>query len=244
VVVPRSVRRLERLLHAFGPFSAAAFDIMGLSAYDSCLEEGPFASALFDAERFLRRLFAELSTRGLSYRVTGNDSAAHALAASRFGFVVSAVGLESVLWETLTDVASRGTELYFGGALPSTTPNGLERLSTAPQAARAMLKTVSEAQLASELSTLAERHAAFRLDAGDGIKSSLYRDAAGRGRVLFVTNTTREARVARVEIAPLSANGTDGTDAVDALDGAPFRATFGALEVPLSPYSVRMLELT
>jgi beta-galactosidase len=240
IVVPRSLHRLERLLHAFGPISAAAFDIMGLSAYDSCLEHGPFAEPLFDAERFLRRLLAELSEHGLAYRVTGNDSAAHALSASRFGFVVSAVGLEPELWEALTDIASRGTPLCFGPTLPALTPNGVDALSTAPPATSAHIKALSELELASELHALAQRHAAFRLAAGPGVKLSLFRDQAGRGRVLFVTNATREPTVARLEMAAL---GADATGAVDALDGADFRATFGALEVPLSPHSVRMLEL-
>ena len=240
VVVPRSLHRLERLLHAFGPISAAAFDIMGLSAYDSCLEHGPFAGSLFDAERFLRRLLAELSEQGLAYRVTGNDSAAHALSASRFGFVVSAVGLEPELWKALTDVASRGTPLCFGPTLPSLAPNGLDALSTAPAAATAHIQAVGERELTSELNALAQRHAAFRLAGGPGVKVSLFRDQAGRGRVLFVTNATREATVARLEMTAL---GGDVTGAVDALDGANFRATFGALEVPLSPHGVRMFEL-
>jgi len=247
IVVPRSLHRLERLLHAFGPLSAAAFDIMGLSAYDSCLEQGPFANALFGAERFLRRLLAELATRGLAYRVTGNDSAASALTASSFGFVVSAVGLESELWETLLDVASRGKELRFGPRSPALTPNGLEALAPASNAASAYVQAITEQELPGELAALAERHAAFRLDGGDGVRTSLFRDAGGRGRVLFVTNTTREAKSVRLEIGSLmslpGAEKTELTEAVDALDGGAFRARFGALEVPLSPQSVRMLEL-
>jgi len=247
IVVPRSLHRLERLLHAFGPFSAAAFDIMGLSAYDSCLEQGPFASALFEAERFLRRLLEELSTRGLAYRVSGNDSAASALAASRFGFVISAVGLESELWQTLLDVASRGSELRFGVSLPTTTPSGLETLVSPSPMASARLAGLREEELPGELGALAERHAAFRLDAGRGIRTSLFRDASGKGRVLFVTNTTPRSVVAPLEIGSLtSAPGAEKSElveATDALDGAVFRARFGAIEVPLSPQSVRMLEL-
>ncbi len=244
IVVPRSMHRLERMLHAFGPLSAAAFDIMGLSAYDSCLEQGAFPSALFEAERFVRRLLQELSATGLAYRVSGNDSATSALADSRFGFVASAVGMEPELWDALVNVASHGTELFFGPALPSHTPNSLAELSPANAAASKHIKTLTEPELPGELRALAERHAAFRLDAGHGLKTSLFRDREGCGRVLFVTNTTREPRVARLEIGALNAGASaPSTDAVDALDGTPLRATFGALEVPLSPQSVRMLEL-
>ena len=243
VVVPRSMHRLGRLLHAFGPISAAAFDIMGLSAYDSCLEQGPFASALFEAERFLRRLLEALTAQGIAYAVTGNDSATSALATSRFGFVVSAIGLESDLWETLLDAASRGRELRFGPRLPTLSPNGLNPLSPVPAAAAPRLAAIDEHEVGAALAALAEVHGAFRLDAGRGIRSSLFRDRAGRGRVLFVTNTTREARSARLEISALGAENDAIGEVVDALDGSAFRATFGALEVPLSPQSVRMLEL-
>jgi hypothetical protein len=61
--------------------------------------------------------------------------------------------------------------------------------------------------------------------------------------VLFVTNTTGAAKTARLEISALGSGNRPISEVVDALDGAAFRATFGALEVPLSPHSVRMLEL-
>lgn len=240
VVVPRSLHRLERLLHAFGPISAAAFDIMGLGAYDSCLEQGPFAASLFDAERFLRSLLRELSERGLAYRVCGNDSVGYALAQSRFGFVVSAGGLERELWRSLNDAAASGALLRFGPTLPRTSPSGLELLPDLTPAAAERSLVVAEHALAGELDRLNDAHSPLRLVAGRGLRCSLFRDEAGAPRVLFVTNTTPEPALARVE---LSALGGPITEAVDALDGATLRATFGTLEAPLSPQSVRMLEL-
>ena len=239
LVVPRSLHRLERLLHAFGPISAAAFDIMGLGAFDACYEQGPFAGALFEAESFLRKLLAELGARGIAYSVTGNDAAASALGAARFGFVVSAGGLEPELWETLKDVASRGRDLRFGPRLPTTTPSGLQMLSSPPHAS-AHFQALSEQQLPGELASLAERHAAFQLRTEAGLRTSLFRDRNGAARVLFVTNTTRKPELAQLATPFLE---SPQSEAVDALDGDVFRARFGALEVPLSPQSVRMLEL-
>jgi beta-galactosidase len=240
VVIPRSLHRLERLLHAFGPLSAAAFDIMGLGAYDSCLEQGPFAAGLFEAERFLRSLLRELSDRGLAYRVSGNDSVGHALTRSRFGIVVSAGGLERELWRALDDAAASGAVLRFGLGLPRTTPSGLDPLPELTAAAAERSSPLREEDLAAELDRLTEAHAPLRLDAGRGLRTSLFRDSTGAPRVLFVTNTTPKPAVARLE---LSALGGSVSLAVDALDGASFRATFGSLEAPLSPQSVRMLEL-
>jgi beta-galactosidase len=239
VVVPRSMHRLERLLHAFGPISAAAFDIMGLGAYDSCFEQGPFASSLFEAESFLRSLLAQLSARGIPYRVADNDSAVNALSQSRFGFVVSALGLEQELWAALGDVAKGGTELRFGPRLPSVTPNGLQALTPSEPS---QLAALSEPAIVEELSRLVQAHAPFALNPGSGLRSSLFRDRSGAPRVLFVTNTTAEPQLARLDTSLFGGQVTI-SEAVDALDGDAFRATVRSLEVPLSPQSVRMLEL-
>ena len=234
VIVPRSMHRLERLLHAFGPLSAAAFDVMGLRAYDSCFEQGPFASALFEAEAFLRYLLSALTERGIAFSIAGNDAAVAALEQARFGFVVSAGGLEPELWEALRDVAGRGKPLYFGPQLPLCSDRG-QPLTALPQAAGAA-RALSLDDLPGELEQLAERHQPFRLALPAGLRSALFRDESAAARVLFVTNTTATEQIAHLKADYLQ-------HAVDALDGETFRATVGALEVPLSPHSVRMLEL-
>jgi len=233
VVVPRSMHRLERLLHAFGPISAAAFDVMGLGAYDSCLEQGPLASALFEAEAFLRGLLIELGELGIAYSVAGDDAAAITLEQCRFGFVVSAGGLEPELWQALRDVVGRGRPLFFGPELPTSSPRG-EALPSLPDTAPSTALTLAEIPL--KLAELGELHAPHRLPLGHGLRSALYRDDAGKARLLFVTNTTATPQIATMQASYL-------VEAVDALDGETFRATVGALEVPLSPHSVRMLEL-
>jgi hypothetical protein len=153
--------------------------------------------------------------------------------------VVSTGGLEPELWDTLKDAASRGRDLRFGPRLPTTTPSGLETLSPLPQTS-AHFTALSEHDLPGELASLADRHAAFRLRTEPSLRTSLFRDGNGIARVLFVTNTTRTPQLARLA-APFPEGAP--SEAVDALDGDVFRARFGALEVPLSPHSVRMLEL-
>jgi beta-galactosidase len=231
VVVPRSVHRLERLLHAFGPLSAAALDLMGRGAYDSCFEQGPFATALFEAESFLRALLQQLTTRGVAYRMAGNDGAVAAVDQSRFAFVVSSGGLEPELWEALSPALRSGKAICFGPTLPLTSPDGQQMLNQLPT-----LPIVNELELPTRLGELVAQKAPLILDAGAGIRSSLFQDRGGVPRVLFVTNTSPLPLVARLEAGFLN-------EAVDALDGHVFRATVRALEVPLSPQSVRMLEL-
>jgi beta-galactosidase len=236
VIVPRSMHRLERMLHAFGPMSAAAFDVMGLGAYDSCLEQGPFASSLFEAESFLRQLLGALNQQGIAYRVAGNDAAATALAQSRFGYVTAASGLEPELWQVLGEVAERGTPLYFGPALPRTAPDAVTALPPLPPAAAPQCEAVSAIGVSASLAAALRAHGAFQLAAGRGLRNSVFRDQGGVPRVLFILNTTNTPQIAKLDAPFLSS-------AVDALDGDSFHATVGALEVPLSPQSVRMLEL-
>ncbi|HKY37485.1 MAG TPA: beta-galactosidase [Polyangiaceae bacterium] len=235
IVVPRSLHRLERLLHAFGPLSAAAFDVMGLSAYDSCFEQGPLPSALFEAEAWLRQLLLELNQRGVAYRVAGSDAATAALEQSRLGFVVAAAGLEPELWEPLREAAGRGKPLCFGPILPIRSPHG-EPLQPLPDAAREA-EAVTLADLSSKLDELCDRHRPFQLELAPGLRGALFSDVTHRPCVLFLTNTTATSQIA--ELA-----GSKLRSAVDALDGEAFHATVAALEVPLSPHSVRMLELT
>lgn len=236
IVVPRSMHRLERLLHAFGPVSAAAFDIMGLGAYDACSEQGPFASALFESESFLRQLLKGLTATGVCYRISGNDGAGRAMSEARASFIVSAFGLEPAVWEEARGAIERGHRLVFGPHLPTTTPNGRDALPGGAEPPR----VVDGLGLDAELSALASRDDVLRLAAGDGLRSSLFRDRDGVPRVLFLTNTVASARTARLEISRFA---PAFSEAVDALDDSTFRATVGTLEVPLSPHTVRMLEL-
>jgi hypothetical protein len=168
--------------------------------------------------------------------LSGNDSAASALAESRFGCAVAAHGLEPELWETLREAASRGQPLLIGPRLPTSTPSGLGALPAPLTTATDGLLVTSEAELPHRLSELARSHEAFQLDPGEALRASLFRDRAGIARVLFVTNTSQVPRLAKLDAAYLQS-------AADALDGDVFRARFGALEIPLSPHSVRMLEL-
>ena len=232
VVVPRSMHRLERLLHAFGPLSAAALDLMGLRAYDSCFEHGPFGAPLFEAESLLRALLRALTERGFTYRLSGNDSAAHAVDSARVSFVLESGGLEHELWSALTPALSAGKIVYFGPHAPRRSPDGREALSELAAAPR----VVTEATLQHALSELEGQHRPLRLDVGEGLRASLFVDRGGAPRVVFVTNPTAVPQLARLPT-------TFPDEARDALDGEVFRATVRALEVPLSPHSVRMLEL-
>jgi hypothetical protein len=118
--------------------------------------------------------------------------------------------------------------------LPSETPRGepLQPLSPATHSSA----TLGLGDLTSRVGELVQQHQPFRLEVATGLRSSVFRDHAESPRVLFLSNTTATPQIAKLEAPYLNS-------AVDALDGDAFHATVGALEVPLSPHCVRMLEL-
>jgi beta-galactosidase len=71
----------------------------------------------------------------------------------------------------------------------------------------------------------------------DGIYATVHEDREGRARVLFVLNPGEHDVLARVAVG-----GARG--AVDLIDDAVFEARRGALEMRMTPHTVRMLALT
>jgi hypothetical protein len=121
------------------------------------------------------------------------------------------------------------------------TADGTIELAATPELARPKLHGASADELEFLLGALCERHGLFRVRAGHGVRTSLFRTRSGAPRVLFVTNTRHSQVVARVELGRW---GSGLSRAVDSLDGSVFHASVDSLEVPLSPQSVRMLELS
>ena len=71
VVVPRNVRRLARVTHAFGPVTLAAFHVSGGDAEQACFEDecGMGGPVVIEATEFVRRLEAALSAERIPFAV-------------------------------------------------------------------------------------------------------------------------------------------------------------------------------
>src|SRR4030095_2552125 len=95
VVVPRSYRRLCRVLHPFGPLSPALFHLMGGGAEAGCLEDdfGPDAPVVMEAARFLRGIERTLDRRGIPFAVINGDLLGYALEHGRWTILVSSGAL-------------------------------------------------------------------------------------------------------------------------------------------------------
>ncbi len=243
LVVPRSFRRLSRVCHAFGPLSAAFFQILGGGAQEACFEDelGLGASAVIETERFARQVEHALEQARIPWAMVGGDLLEHSLTRARWVVVASPGGVEPELLASVRRAWKKGAALSLGPYLPDRDATFLPLADPphVPKGARAvppllglgaqqLAEVVDAAKTTLGLPTLAT--------SPEELQSTVHVDAAGRARVLFVVNPTGWATEATLGAAGARA-------AVDALDGARFEARAGVLAVPVSGRSVRMLEL-
>jgi beta-galactosidase len=244
VLLPRSLRRLARVTHAFGPLSAALFQVLGGSAEDACFEDdiGLGAPPAVDTDRYVQALERALDTAGIPYAFSSDDVARYSFKHASWTIVACPGALEPDLVERVLKARDRGRAVTLGPHAPTADASFQPlkaplHLVTEPGAAvplilpfdeATIVRTVAEARARLELPTLSATPADIRI--------TLHGDEGGAPRVLFVINATPGAIDARVSAA-------GAAQAEDVLDGTSFRATFGAFELPVAPRSVRMLEL-
>ncbi|HET7545024.1 MAG TPA: beta-galactosidase [Polyangiaceae bacterium] len=242
IVVPRNLRRLARVLHAFGPVTLAAFHVSGGGAEEACFEDdfGMGSPVVIDAWQFVKRLESALSAERIPYAVVAGDLTEQALQQGRWTVVACAGGLEQEIREPLTRAMEAGRAISIG-------PYPVER-DAIFQPLREPFRTVTGGSVPDALDLdesalrAAVRAAKVALElpsiecSPEGISVTIHHDDAGQARVAFVINPT--ARALRAELS-LPGIGR----AVDALDGSEFRAKQGRFELPLPPYTVRLFEL-
>lgn len=242
IVVPRNLRRLARVLHAFGPVTLAAFHVSGGGAEEALFEDdfGMGSPVVIEAWQFVKRLEAALSAERIPYAVVAGDLAEQALQQGQWTVVASAGGLEHEIRETLSRARGEGKAITIG-------PHAVERdaiFQPLPEPFVIADGGAVPSQLGLDDTALrnAVRAAKAALDlpsfgcSPDGISVTVHHDESGHPRVAFVINPT--ARAVRAE---LSLPGV--ARVVDALDGSEFRAKEGRFELPLPPQTVRLFEL-
>jgi len=242
VVVPRNLRRLARVLHAFGPVTLAAFHVSGGGAEEALFEDdfGMGSPVVIEAWQFVKRLEAALSAERIPYAVVAGDLAEQALQQGKWTVVACAGGLEREIRDTLTRAIEAGRAISIGpypverDAIfqplrePFRLPEGGPVTSLLGLDDAALREAVRTAKAALDLPSIA--------CSPEGLSVTLHHDDTGQARVAFVINPT--ARALRAE---LSLPGV--ARAVDALDGSEFRAKQGDFELPLPPHTVRLFEL-
>jgi len=245
VLVPRSLRRFARVLHAFGPLSAAAFQVLGGSPAEACFEDelGLDTPRVVETEAFLRALERALDAAHVPYAFSSDDVARHTLKTARWTVVACPGGLEPDLVRRIERARERGRAVTIGPHAPiydaSFRPLGspLGLVPAAPGDVPALLPFDDEAIRAAVATARARLELPVLPVTPDEAKVTLHRDARGVARVLFAINATERELAATVR-APVAMR------AEDLLDGCVFRANSErAFDIVLPPRTARMLEL-
>jgi beta-galactosidase len=244
IVIPRSLRRLSRVMHAFGPLSAAAFQVIGGGAEEACFEDdlgldGPLA---IQTARYVRELERVLDAAHVPYAFSGGDVARYSLKNAAWTIVVSCGALEPSLVRRVARSLDKGRAVTLGPYAPvrdaSFRPLAEPlSLSNTPDAPVPALLPFDLAAMASAVERARERLALETLPVEPAdVRVTLHHDRKGVPRVLFVINASHEPRHARVAVS-------GATTATDLFDGRSFRASFGAFELPVPSHGVCLLEL-
>jgi beta-galactosidase len=242
IVIPRSLRRLARVCHAFGPLSAALFQVVGGGAPEACFEDdlGFGAPISIDTERFIRCLEAKLEAARIPFGFASGDCLKHVTTLPGWTFVASTGAMEPKLLAVIQEALRAGAPISVGPYPPEYDQRFAPLGNQVVREGRSgvpFLVGESDEDLQGALDAATAALALPHLAASpDHISVTLHRNDAGRARLLFVVNPAQTPVEATVTAA-------GAKFAEDAVSGQRFGATLGALQLPMPARSVRMLEL-
>ncbi|HMJ14826.1 MAG TPA: beta-galactosidase [Polyangiaceae bacterium] len=244
ILVPRSFRRLARVLHAFGPFSAALFQVMGGSAEEACFEDelGFETSIVIEAQRFMRALEAALEARRIPYGIASGDLAEAVLERAQWSIVACTGALEPEIVQSVARAIERGKNVTVGPFAPERDPLlwPLEHplsLLRRPGAELPSLLALDESAITTAMDQASALLGEYRLEAAPKeVFLTCHSDSSGGARVLFVINPSEQDLVAEVTAC-------GAASALDGLEGHRFTARAGRFRLAIRAHSVRLLEL-
>ena len=243
IVVPRSVRRLARVMHAFGPVSQALFRVMGGGMRESILEDGiDFGEGVPEAPpmragRVLVAAERALEEEGIPYAFVDGGDVGVALSGARFVLVPTSCGLDQPIVDAVRGAHTAGVPIAFAPA-PPTRDGSFRPLSPRTIAALPDVGLI----VGDDAFDVAAVRAHVRAVTGDVARikvrpspctATVHRDRSGKPRAIFLINPTKTRQ--RIEAAiPHVARVRDLFDAsVHVLSSG----------VPLEPASIRFCEV-
>jgi len=243
IIVPRSLERLARVVHAFEAVPPAAFALGGRGAALGSFEgdQDPTRGAVVDAERFLTTIEQTLDRARVPYAIVREDLLPSPPPETQWTIVVCPGALDTALTTTIGERMLKSAAFSVGPRPP--TRDGSMRPSRArlPNLERAVVPPV----LPSDPEDLraAIRSALERLEIGplpaepESIHTTVHHDAEGHARVLFVINASEEP-VEALALAP------GARSARDALTLERVLVTGEHAVLPMQGLSARVLELS
>ncbi len=237
LVVPRSVRRLARATHAFGPVTPAFFHVLGAGWGESVLEHdfGFGTPPVMAAEGYLRAFERALHARGVPFAYAGGETLEHSTVGASWIVCASAGGLKPQLLESLHDARAAGAVVTLGPRRPDL--DGAMRALKRPADVRGFeIEPLDDLARADALvgGRIDELGLpTWPVDPLDAFVS-VHEDAQQEARVVFVMNPTSADVTARFSIPGVEV-------LVDALDRSRFARSGGALELNVAARVVRMM---
>jgi beta-galactosidase len=243
LVIPRSLRRLARASHAFGPLTPALFNILGAGFRESCLEDdfGLDMAPTLSGEAYMRAFERALSFRGVPFAFAGGESLESSLVGASWIVCVLAGGVKASVLAQLQAATENGAIVTIGPSIPDR-DGSMRRLASPHDASGLEIEPLDDATRADAL--VARRIEqlglpTFLVDPGDAFLT-VHEDASGIAKVAFVMNPTANELVAKVAIRRATA-------LVDALPprraGGRIPRAAGSFEVAMNPRSVRMFAI-
>jgi beta-galactosidase len=249
LVVPRSLQRLARASHAFGPLTPALFNILGAGFRETCLEDdlGWVTPPTIEGEAYIRAFERALLARGVPYAYAGGENLKTSVSGASWIICVLSGGAKPSVFSQLRAAQEGGAKVTVGPSIPER--DGAMKRMHSPHDARGLEveplddATRADVLVARRIEEL--RLPTFAVDPDDAFLT-VHEDARGKPQVAFVMNPTPRDLVANVAIP-------GAVRLVDALklrgSGSPGIAepriarVAGSFEVHLDARSVRMFRV-
>lgn len=239
LVVPRSLRRLARASHAFGPATPALFNILGAGYRASCIEDkfGFDEVVTLAGEGYLRAFERALIARGVPFAYAGGEALDVSLVGAKWAICATVGGVKHDFFTTLRAAEGRGVRVTLGPSVPDR--DGSMRPLAEPHDVRGLeLEPLADVAHADAL--VAKRIEELSLPTHpvhpDETFVCVHDDAAGVPRVAFVLNPAAADVVARIGLP-------GATTLDDQLHGGRIVRTTGAFEVSLPARTARMFAI-
>jgi len=236
LVVPRALRRLARITHAFGPLTPALFHVAGAGWRETVLERdfGLDAPPVIAAEAYLRAFERSLHARGVPFAYAGGETLDRSTVGAKWIVCASTGGLAPHFIESLRAARKGGARVTIGprvpeldgSMLPLKSPVDMTGLDLEP------LDDLGRADI-----LVARRIEKLGLptwptDPVDAFVA-VHEDADEAPRVVFAMNPTDRDLTVRLSVPKVDAM-------VDAMDGQRIAKAGGALELTVPSRVARM----
>jgi beta-galactosidase len=249
LVVPRSLQRLARASHAFGPITPALFNILGAGFRESCLEDdlGWGAPPTIEGEAYIRAFERALTTRGVPYAFAGGENLRASVSGASWIVCVLSGGVKPSVLTELRAAQRAGAIVTVGPSIPDR-DGAMRRMPSPHDASGLEVVPLEDATRADALVSKRIEQLGLPTFAVDPAEAFLtvHENAQGVAKVAFVMNPTAHELVANVAIP----GAVRLTEAVELRrSGRPGLAApritrvAGSFEVFLDARSVRMFTI-